>query len=1530
MLNVAFSAIFNKKGELLLGLNRESQAWKTIGGKMDPGEKPVLCAYRECFEECGLIPTAITYLGSIDIPKAGGETVRLHGFQMEADGTPTNVNDPDNEFESFKWVDISAGLPKEIADNLEFEFDVILRFLLLQSGIVNKEFGVSIPDVKATPRTKDLDKSEDLNKVQPTPKFPKLGLANDKRDTPYVTTQPELETKHKLSIFTNVNHPKNKDLPRKSAIKQMKAYADKAIQSGNFPRGQRSNAETGISMGYARAGDVGPDVPYGDTTLGTKLHEDLHGMFGQVHTKYGKEARTNLANNLYHAIPPQYRSSVDAFQDYYNPPGTHRPEMESEEKLARLINYMNSGADRDKYHFDDTGTISHDNRDNSKHDKNMKRAYKALVAASGVANENWLKEQQPWVKSELEKGAAQRLFPFDPVKDSKELVNSGYVDKLKDWQFSVGSRPDSYALNGNAAHRAFHKLAGQTKVRLNDKTKQKEYLLHRGSYPQEISNNIQNGVVNHSESSSWTPDLNVANNFAHKRLGETVSAWVPEHKIQMVPKQYGNMGPVEISPDKTSPNGQNRYETEHEVIVGGGHNSQLAKPEEIQSISQPLSTLDGRINQAGKEQQRLKNQKSLQRKNIIRTRLKGRDANKSELEKVEVAPKLHDTVEGFLGAVKGVPKGPERSKFVTQHANHAPLISALNSHPQGPAIKAVINTHLNSRTNAGFKPGQAKAIVKSESRIPKGRKLQKKLLDTSAGYNFQHEHQEVPGIGKITKIHAFSPNKEHVGTATFAHTDKGLTPGSVVVDEDHQRKGIASHMYGLAEKATGKKITPSSNQTPEGQALWSGNAQNKQFGKNEELVKMGAMNRLAPFNPVKDKLPKKDAMKLEAWQQKNLPEMRIAPPMHPNAHKRALHKLSGSTKVQQNPFTGEKEYLLHRGVGEEEYDKATSPSSITHADVKTGAESPSDFVNHSELTSWTPKYGIAKEFAKDYAVSNNTNTYPRVLSAWVPESAIGMVPNQYGSMSPSHPDQNWMHKEHEVIVKPNHNSFLATPNDLDSVREPASTLDGRINEAAKDLHPAAPSAFKRQTLANRIRNNRTHKSSPLNKKEQPEGYELETEKIKENKKTAQAQKPHKFKRAKWTWPNAHPRCILCGFEESMDGKCPGTGNDLTKKLSDIQPGTKNKDHKGTDSYDYSHLLSPIMKKKGYNLRVYSEPWEVDPSQSAIKAVIRRPNLKTQEGPIGMGVATMHGPKLHIHDTNVSEKHRGKGLGTSLYEALLVHGHKVHGAQRAAGDEHSTMASAVHQKVAQKHGLNYTAAPNFGPDSGSYADKNSWQKAKTGAYDSKMGPYQYALKSESNDASVQDLNKGIKNIVSGALAAGMLASAPLATEPKQEPAKISHQKSSLPKKAKKITPWHDSGLTADLKSVAHLETSYGKNMKHARNSHGTYDTAVGAVGIKPRVAMEHYMRNKELQNLYPNLQDKTKFMSAMNEDPIFYNTVASSKWNHLLQILKSPERAAYAWRWGADATKKATPETIANDGYVKRFKELQTNQATAKR
>jgi len=81
-------------------------------------------------------------------------------------------------------------------------------------------------------------------------------------------------------------------------------------------------------------------------------------------------------------------------------------------------------------------------------------------------------------------------------------------------------------------------------------------------------------------------------------------------------------------------------------------------------------------------------------------------------------PELHGSVDGFMGGLKALPKeGPARGMFITRHMNHAPFLTALGSHPQGTQIKGMLNAHLNSRANAGFKGGTTKILAKTEKEL---------------------------------------------------------------------------------------------------------------------------------------------------------------------------------------------------------------------------------------------------------------------------------------------------------------------------------------------------------------------------------------------------------------------------------------------------------------------------------------------------------------------------------------------------------------------------------------------------------------------------------------------------------------------------------------------------------------------------------------------------------------------------------------------------------------------------------------------
>jgi len=179
-----------------------------------------------------------------------------------------------------------------------------------------------------------------------------------------------------------------------------------------------------------------------------------------------------------------------------------------------------------------------------------------------------------------------------------------------------------------------------------------------------------------------------------------------------------------------------------------------------------------------------------------------------------------------------------------------------------------------------------------------------------------------------------------------------------------------------------------------------------------------------------------------------------------------------------------------------------------------------------------------------------------------------------------------------------------------------------------------------------------------------------------------------------------------------------------------------------------------------------------------------------------------------------------------------------------------------------------------------------------------------------------LAKGLKQaVVGGVMAAGLMASS-VTREPTQAPKQV--------KQVVSPKPWSPAGLSGDLFPIAHLESSFGKNTKHSSHSGDEFQTAVGAVGLKPVTAHEEFMRSPELQRRFPGLFDKVKFLKAMQADHGFYNQIATSHWDRMKKQLHNKiDRVAFAWRWGKNAALHAAPDRIKADPYVKKYMTLRS-------
>jgi predicted GNAT family acetyltransferase len=180
--------------------------------------------------------------------------------------------------------------------------------------------------------------------------------------------------------------------------------------------------------------------------------------------------------------------------------------------------------------------------------------------------------------------------------------------------------------------------------------------------------------------------------------------------------------------------------------------------------------------------------------------------------------------------------------------------------------------------------------------------------------------------------------------------------------------------------------------------------------------------------------------------------------------------------------------------------------------------------------------------------------------------------------------------------------------------------------------------------------------------------------------------------------------------------------ELSKAISSIPAGPEIREPKAATSkvYDYSHVLSPQHQKTGYSMQVRHKP-----DSGSVSGHIYRNGLE-----VGTVKGSHENGSLKIEDAEVQDQHQGKGLGSSLYEGLMAHA--LHsGVKNVAGAVHSTSASKVHQKLSSKHGMNYRPTPTPFP---------KLAAPTPGPYDSRMGPYEYAIKTELEPAGQEGPGK----------------------------------------------------------------------------------------------------------------------------------------------------------------------------------------------
>ena len=113
--------VANSVGELLLCKRKGMNSWQFPQGGIDKNEDPLRAAKRELFEEVGISSKYVELIKSsndwykYDVPtrsrrkifvnkKFKGQKQKWFLFKLKENTQISFENDPDNEFENFKWV----------------------------------------------------------------------------------------------------------------------------------------------------------------------------------------------------------------------------------------------------------------------------------------------------------------------------------------------------------------------------------------------------------------------------------------------------------------------------------------------------------------------------------------------------------------------------------------------------------------------------------------------------------------------------------------------------------------------------------------------------------------------------------------------------------------------------------------------------------------------------------------------------------------------------------------------------------------------------------------------------------------------------------------------------------------------------------------------------------------------------------------------------------------------------------------------------------------------------------------------------------------------------------------------------------------------------------------------------------------------------------------------------------------------------------------------------------------------------------
>jgi putative (di)nucleoside polyphosphate hydrolase len=137
--------LLNKSGQVFVGQRFDTtvEAWQMPQGGIDPGEDPLEAAYRELWEETGVVREAVELIAApddeleYDLPddligkvwkgKWRGQRQRWFLFRLTAGDEAIDIATPEPEFRAWRWID-PAELPEVI---VPFKRALYIRILTI-------------------------------------------------------------------------------------------------------------------------------------------------------------------------------------------------------------------------------------------------------------------------------------------------------------------------------------------------------------------------------------------------------------------------------------------------------------------------------------------------------------------------------------------------------------------------------------------------------------------------------------------------------------------------------------------------------------------------------------------------------------------------------------------------------------------------------------------------------------------------------------------------------------------------------------------------------------------------------------------------------------------------------------------------------------------------------------------------------------------------------------------------------------------------------------------------------------------------------------------------------------------------------------------------------------------------------------------------------------------------------------------------------------------------------------------------------